>query len=91
MPALAVFLVYALALFLALALLYIFGARRWYWHVLSVAAALGIGLTPIPAGWNTPAAELGVGAVFTFLFLWGVLAPLFAQDHRSHHAHARHA
>jgi hypothetical protein len=75
-----VMLVYGAALMIALALLYFFHAR-WYWHVLSLAAALAIGLTPLPPEWNIP--DLVVGFVFLLLFGWGFAAPFF----RTHHAH----
>jgi ABC-type lipoprotein release transport system permease subunit len=78
-----VVLVYGAALGFALALLYAF-QLRWFWHALSVAAALAIGFTPIPPEWRIP--DLAVGFAFIFLFVWGAAAPLF----RTHHAH-RHA
>jgi hypothetical protein len=65
---------YLFAVLLALALLYTFHAR-WYWHVLSVLAALAIGLAPPPEGWHPP--DLLVGSVFLFLFVWGIAAPFF--------------
>jgi hypothetical protein len=71
------FIVYGSSALLALLLLAIFRARRWYWHVLSVLAAFGIGLTPIPPRYNTNEVTLAIGFVFTFLFLWGAAAPFF--------------
>lgn len=38
---------YAVTLILALGLLYLFGALRWYWHTLSVAVALLLGVIPM--------------------------------------------
>jgi hypothetical protein len=82
---------YGCAAVLAAGVLYYFGPARWYWHLLAVALAIGLGLVRFPEGWNTPYHDLAVGAVFLFLFLWGVLAPLFAH-HRGHHHHRpRHA
>ncbi len=80
MHPLVVTLVYGAALLIALALLYFFHAG-WYWHVLSVAAALALGLTPLPPEWTLP--DLLVGFVFALLFTWGFAAPFF----RTHYAH----
>jgi len=67
---------------LALFLLYVSGPKRWYWHVLSLLVALVIGLVPIPKSLNTPQGSLWIGGVFTFLFLWGLAAPLFLKRRR---------
>ncbi len=74
MDTLRVFLVYGTALALAAALLYFFRAR-WYWHLLSVMAAIGLGLIPGLRDWGVP--DLAVGWTFVFLFVWGAAAPLF--------------
>lgn len=81
-------LCYGSALVLALVLLWCFGAARWYWHLFSFLAAFAVGLTPLPAALNTPVATLGVGWVFTFLFIWGITAPLFVLSHQ--HPHLGH-
>jgi hypothetical protein len=84
---LLVVLNYGVAFSLALVLLYFFHAA-WYWHVLSVISALVLGLTPMPVQWQGPALDLGVGFVFTFLFIWGAAAPLFRHHPptlRTHH------
>jgi hypothetical protein len=81
-------LCYGSALVLALVLLWRFGAVRWYWHVFSILVALAAGLTPLPEALNTPIATVGVGWVFTFLFIWGIAGPLFMLSHR--HPHMRH-
>ncbi len=67
-----VLLVYAAATGLALLLLYMFKAQAWYWHLLSLAAAFGVGLMPPPAGWQGPAVDLMFGSAFIFLLVWGV-------------------
>jgi hypothetical protein len=87
MNPLLVSLVYGLSLALALALLYLFHAR-WYWHALSLAAALVLGLVRIPAAYAIP--DLLIGAVFLFLFIWGLGLPLFHKRHvaRSTERHA---
>jgi uncharacterized membrane protein YphA (DoxX/SURF4 family) len=74
-----VLLVFAAAVLSALTLLYFFHAR-WYWHVLSLVAAMAAGLTPPPENWRPP--DLLVGFVFLFLLLWGAGAPLFWKRHR---------
>lgn len=78
MNSVLVMLVYGAALLVALALLYFFHAS-WYWHVLSVAAALALGLLPLPSEWRIP--DLLVGFVFVLLFAWGLAAPFFPQRH----------
>ena len=79
MQTLSVLLVFSAAVLLALSLLYFFHAR-WVWHVLSIAAAMAVGLTPPPENWRPP--DLLVGFVFLFLFVWGAGAPLFWKRHR---------
>jgi hypothetical protein len=68
---------------LALLFLYLAGARRWYWHILSVIAALVIGLIPTPPSLNSPKGSMLVGVIFSFLLLWGIAAPLF-RKRRAH-------
>lgn len=72
-------LVYGSALILAVVLVYEF-RTKWYWHALSVAAGLAVGLTPPPQGWQPP--DLAVGFVFVFLMAWGLGAPFFRLDRR---------
>jgi hypothetical protein len=76
-------LAYAVAACLALITLYLGGAKAWYWHLLSAVAALGIGLTPIPARWNTPTTNVIVGFCFVFLMLWAVAAPFVGRRRSS--------
>jgi hypothetical protein len=70
-----VILTFGSAALLALVLLYTSGAKAWYWHILSLAAALAIGLTPIPAQWNTSQTNLVIGFFFVLFLLWAVAAP----------------
>jgi hypothetical protein len=84
-----VFLVYGSAAVLALALLFFFHAN-WYWHVFSVGVALAIGLMPpamipVPATWGATR-DILLGAVFVFLVVWGIGAPLFRRHHQAQHA-----
>ncbi len=92
MQTVLVFLVYGFSLALAVYLLYRFHAKAWYWHTLSTAAAIGLGLVPmqsmpLPAGWaDKPVSSFVVGAVFTFLLVWGIGAPFFREHRVTRHA-----
>lgn len=77
--------VYGTAFLLALALLYI-RHTAWYWHVIAVAAALALGLTPFPDGLRPP--DLLTGFVFVFLFLWGIGEIVIHPYHRQTVRHA---
>ncbi len=74
---------YGCAAILPFVLIRCFGTQAWYWHVLSVCLAVGLGLAPIPASWVGAGTDLAVGSACTFLLLWGV-APLPRATHRSH-------
>jgi hypothetical protein len=78
-------LCYGSAFVLALFLLWYYGVKHWYWHLLSFVVALAIGLTPLPSQLNTVTGTLVVGWVFVVLFIWGVAAPIFALAHQSPH------
>jgi len=91
MPTAIILAVYGSAAFLALLLLYLFRARAWYWHVLSVLVALAIGLTPIPAALRSPSTDLAVGSVVLFLVLWGICAPAFGHHRKPRHGEPKHA
>jgi hypothetical protein len=82
MSILLVFAVYGFSAALALLLLYVFRARSWYWHVMSILLALVLGLIPPPEGWQSQRIDLVVGSVFVFLFLWGICAPVFRKPRR---------
>ena len=84
-------LCYGSALLVALVLLWRFGAKSWYWHLLSVVAAFAVGLTPLPASLNTPEGTLAVGWLFILLSVWGIAAPAFAwiEHHPGLHHHHR--
>lgn len=80
-----VVLAYGSAFTAALLLLLFFHARRWFWHAASIVVALVIGLMPLPRDWQSPRNDLIIGSVFLFFFLWGAMAPLFAEHHTHHH------
>ncbi|HTT64694.1 MAG TPA: hypothetical protein VMG35_22740 [Bryobacteraceae bacterium] len=76
-----VYVVYGFAFVLALLFVYLFHAR-WYWHVLSVLAALAVGLSPPLPGWDGPSRDLVYGSVFLFLMVWGLAEPFIHRFHR---------
>jgi uncharacterized membrane protein YccC len=84
MSPILVFVCYATSLALALFLLWRFHAARWYWHVFSILAAIGIGLTPFPEPFRGPGWDALVGTVFVFLFFWGIAAPFAGALHHRH-------
>ena len=76
-----VFLVYGFSAALAVVLVYLFHAR-WYWHFLSVLAALVIGFSPPLPGWDGPSRDLVYGFVVLFLLTWGLGEPFIHRFHR---------
>jgi hypothetical protein len=81
----AVFL-YLGALALAVFLLQHFGSAHWSWHVLSIIAALGLGLIPAPDSLHGPGVDLAFGWVFVLLATWGIGGIVAFHPH--HHKHA---
>ena len=77
---------YAAAMAVPSFLLYRYGAVAWYWHGLSILAALGIGLMPTPAVLATPVCELATGVAFVFLTVWGVGVLVAILPRREKHA-----
>ena len=54
---------------------------RWYWHVLSLGAALAWGMIP-----NLALPDIVVGSIFVFLVAWGIGPALFRlAPHRTQH------
>lgn len=78
-------LTYSTAALLALVLLYFFHAKRWYWHLMAVAAALMIGVMTPPEGWASQRYDLAIGAIFFFLCLWGIAGMFFRHTHEQPH------
>ena len=72
-----VVLVYGSSVLLAVLLLHFFHSRSWYWHIVSAALAISLGLVPMPAEWVGPRTDLLVGFLFLLLLVWGLAAPLF--------------
>ena len=79
-------LVYLLAIGIPGYLLHQFHSRSWYWHVLSVAAAVGVGMIPIPQARQTAGWDLVFGFFCVALLVWGVGGLLPTFHHREKHA-----
>lgn len=82
MSTIVVYVVYGISVVLALWFVYLFHAR-WYWHVLSVLAALAVGFSPPMPGWDGPSRDLIYGVVVMFLLVWGLAEPFLHRFHRA--------
>jgi hypothetical protein len=79
-------LVYLLAMGIPIFLLYHFHSQAWYWHTLSVMAAVAMGFVPIPTAFQKPEFDLLFGFVFILLMIWGAGGLiLFRTQHAPHH------
>lgn len=90
MSTMLAYVVYGFSVALALLFLYLFHAR-WYWHVLSVLAALAVGFSPPLPGWEGPSHDLAYGFVVLFLLVWGGAEPFVHRHHRHAHDAPHHA
>jgi hypothetical protein len=79
-------LVYLLAIGIPVYLLHRFHPQAWYWHLLAISGALGIGLIPTPPAWKTTASDLILGFVIALLLVWGLGGLLLWRPHREKHA-----
>ncbi len=79
-------LVYLLAFAIPLLLLYHYHSAAWYWHVLAILAALGMGFIQTPENWKSPTFDLCFGAVFVVLVVWGIGGLVAFRWHRERHA-----
>ena len=80
-------LVFGCALVLAIAVLYLYHAKSWYWHLLSIALALTLGfLPPLPEAWRGTVTDLITGCLFLFLFVWGLGGLILYRRHHPKHA-----
>ena len=79
-------LVYLAAIAIPAFLLYQSGPQRWYLHLMAIAAAIGMGFIPIPAGLQVPTYDLIFGFVFSALLVWGIGGLLPIRRHREKHA-----
>ena len=80
-------LVYLLAMGLPIYLLYQFHSQAWYWHTLSVLAAVALGFIPMPIGLQKPGFDLLFGFVFIVLMIWGAGGLILFRPHH----HEKHA
>ncbi len=80
--------VYLAAIAIPVALLYFFHARAWYWHVLSLVAALALGFMPTPPGWDTYTMSLVMGFAFALLMIWGLGGLVLYRSHTKTEKHA---
>lgn len=71
---------------LAAWLLWRFSHVRWYWHLMSIVLAFGIGLMPMREAWNRPAFDLLIGSLFLLLLFWGAGEWAFRWFHVHRHA-----
>lgn len=76
---------YLVSMSVALFLLWRFSHIRWYWHVLAVAVALGLGLMPPLAQEAGRNYDVTLGSAFLFLLVWGAGEPLFKVLHLPRH------
>jgi hypothetical protein len=81
-----VILVYFLAMLLAIFLLWRFSHVAWYWHVLAVAAAVGLGAMPPMTISGNPVYDLAIGCGFILLLIWGAGEPFYKLLHLPRHA-----
>jgi hypothetical protein len=82
-------LVYLIAMGIPIYLLYRFHTFGWYWHLLAVLCAVGMGFIPIPASLQKPGFDLIFGFVFIALMIWGaggLILPRTWQHHYEKHA-----
>ncbi len=79
-------LAYSLAIGIPIWLLHHFGAQAWYWHVLALAAAFGIGMIPMPPAWQGPELDLTLGFGFLLLLAWGIGGLMVTWRHHERHA-----
>lgn len=86
MGTLVIVLCYGGVLVLSAWLLWRFSHVRWYWHLASIAIALGIGFMPLRETWNRPSIDLLLGSLFLLLLFWGVGEWAFRWFHLRRHA-----
>ena len=79
-------LVYLAAVLIPGSLLYCYGSTHWYWHLLAIAAAIGLGFVPLPPGLQGPGFDLLFGFVFSALLVWGIGGLFPLRPHREKHA-----
>jgi hypothetical protein len=81
-------LLYLVAFAIPVLLLGYCGARSWYWHLLAIGAALGLGFIPTPPAWKTEAFDLIFGFTLIVLLVWGIGGLVFRGHHPRREKHA---
>jgi len=79
-------LIYLVAVILAVGLVAFLKPIAWYFHVLAVILAIGLGNIRVPEEYSGPATDLCIGFCFTFLLLWGLAGLVFREGIRHKHA-----
>ena len=80
-------LIYLLAMGIPIYLLHRYHSQSWYWHLLSIAGAVGLGFIPIPPTMQKPEFDLLFGFAFVTLAIWGAGGLVLPRDPH----HAKHA
>lgn len=78
-------LAYAAAFAAAIFLLWRFSNIKWYWHLLAVVAAIGLGFMPPLQVTATAVYDMVIGVVFLVLVVWGIGEPVFKVFHIHRH------
>jgi len=78
-------LAYAAAFAAAIYLLWRFSNIKWYWHLLAVIAAVGLGIMPPVQVSATAVYDMVIGALFLLLIVWGLGEPVFKVFHIHRH------
>jgi hypothetical protein len=90
MSPLAVIGLHVAALVLAYLGLVVLHEQPWYWHVLSIVAAVWVGVRQVQGRWSSPESSLSASLAFAFLLLWGFAGPVLGEIHRqSRETHSR--
>jgi hypothetical protein len=84
-------LVYLLAMGIPIYLLYRLHSQAWYWHSLSVLAAISLGFLPIPTALQRPEFDLLFGFTFIVLMIWGAGGLILFRTHHDTRHHEKHA
>ena len=87
----AAVLVYLLAMAIPIGLLYRFHSQAWYWHTLSVLAAVALGFIPIPVTLQKPEFDMLFGFTFIMLMIWGAGGLILYRPHHHTPHHEKHA
>ena len=69
-------------------LVYRFRSQAWYWHVLAIIVALGIGLMPGTTLLQSENGSLLYGCSFLVLMIWGIGGLILIPFRRRREKHA---